>query len=262
MSSKIEVQNLVKIYGKNDEKVHALGPIDLTIEPGEFVCILGESGCGKTTLWKILAGLETSTSGEVLINGEKIQGPDFKRGVVFQNHALLPWLSVEQNISLGYKIRNEETPKDKVQAVIDLVGIKGFEKTKPKNLSGGMAQRVAIARALVSNPDILLMDEPFGALDAMTRLRMQGELIKIWFTNKEDIVIFITHDIDEAVALATKIVVMTPRPGKIGRVFDIPLEYPRQRNSSEFIRLKSVISEELLSLIEESDNELINQNNL
>jgi len=247
----VEIKNLVKTYKISDEEeIRALGPINLRITKGEFVCILGESGCGKSTLWKILAGLETPTSGIVKIDDELVFEPNHKRGVVYQNHGLLPWLTVEENISLGFKIRKEIVPKQKVKDVIDLVGISGFEKTKPKNLSGGMAQRVAIARALVGNPDILLMDEPFGALDAMTRLRMQSELMKIWEKDKDDTIIFITHDIDEAVALATKIIVMTPRPGRIGDIINVPLPYPRNRISKEFIELRGQISEKLLSIIE------------
>lgn len=247
----VEIKEVVKTYRiSNEEEICALGPISLKITEGEFVCILGESGCGKSTLWRILAGLEIPTSGIVKIDDIIVDGPNHKRGVVYQNHGLLPWLTVEENISLGFRIRKEAVPRQKVKEVIDLVGISGFEKTKPKNLSGGMAQRVAIARALVGNPDILLMDEPFGALDAMTRLRMQSELIKIWEKDKEDTIIFITHDIDEAVALATKIIVMTPRPGKIGDVISVPLSYPRNRTSKEFIELRGRISKKLLSIIE------------
>lgn len=242
----ILIQNVTKSYGEGSEVVEALGPINLKIDAGEFICILGQSGCGKSTLWKILAGLENATSGEVIIDGDSIDGPSHKRGVVFQNHALLPWLSVDQNISLGYKIRNEKVPKDKIKQVLKVVNIEGFEKVRPKQLSGGMAQRVAIARALINEPDVLLMDEPFGALDAFTRLKMQEELIRIW--DHKDTIVFITHDIEEALALATKIVVMTPRPGRIGKVIDVPLEHPRERSSDEFIKIRSQISSDLLEI--------------
>ncbi len=257
--SKIILENIEKAFITENSKVIALSPINLKIDDGEFLCILGESGCGKTTLLRILAGLEIPTSGKAIIDGKQITSPDFKRGVVFQKPNLLPWLSVEKNISLGFKIRNEKFNKEKIDNIIKLVGLEGFEKAKPSNLSGGMAQRVAIARALVSDPDILLMDEPFGALDALTRLKLQSELTKIWL-NRGITIIFITHDIDEAVTLATRILVMTPRPGRIGRVAQVPLEYPRSRISEEFIRLKSIISEELVLLLNEAD--YIKNNNL
>lgn len=250
--SKIVLENIEKVFITENSKIQALSPINLKIDKGEFLCVLGESGCGKSTLLRILAGLETPTVGRTLIDGEPVISPDYKRGIVFQKPNLLPWLSVEQNISLGFKIRNEKFNKEKINDIISLVGLEGFEKAKPSNLSGGMAQRVAIARALVSDPDILLMDEPFGALDALTRLKLQTELTKIWL-NKGITIFFVTHDIDEAVTLATRILVMTPRPGRIGRVAQVPLEYPRSRISEEFIRLKSVISEELILLLNEAD---------
>jgi ABC-type nitrate/sulfonate/bicarbonate transport system ATPase subunit len=241
----IRAQNLVKVYCTGEGQTPALGPVNLEILAGELVCILGESGCGKSTLWRILAGLDEPTAGNVFVDNKPVVGPDYKRGVVFQNPALLPWLSVEENIALGFKIRNENVPKKLVQETINLVGIDGFEKTKPHNLSGGMAQRAAIARALVSNPDILLMDEPFSALDALTRLHMQQALLDIWQKHAITIV-FITHDIDEAISLATRIVVLTPRPGKIAQVFDVPLTKPRLHSSSDFMQLKSKIADQLI----------------
>lgn len=247
---RISTQSLTKSYGTTAGQIDALGPINLEILPGEFVCILGESGCGKSTLWRILAGLELPTGGQVTIDGIPVTGPDHKRGVVFQNHGLLPWLSVKQNLALGFKIRGEQVPHKLIEEAIELVGIKGFENIKPGNLSGGMAQRVAIARALVNKPDILLMDEPFGALDAITRIRLQNELIRLW-EGTDITVIFITHDIDEALALATRIVVMTPRPGKIARTIQVSLEQPRSRKSPDFFRLKGMISDELVNIVEQ-----------
>lgn len=250
---RIKAQNIHKVFLKGQEQVSALGPLDLEVLPGEFLCILGESGCGKSTLLRMLAGLEEPTVGELYMDAQPIVGPDHRRGVVFQSPALLPWLNVQDNIALGFKIRGEKVPHQLISEIIELVGIAGFEKTKPSGLSGGMAQRAAIARALAGNPDILLMDEPFGALDALTRLRMQEALLDIWLKHRITVV-FVTHDIDEAIALASRIVVLTPRPGKIGRTFHIRLTYPRSRSSLEFLKLKGVISDELIQLFNDSKN--------
>ncbi len=241
----IKADAIEKFFSHGKEYVHALGPVSFEILPGEFVCILGESGCGKSTLWRILAGLEVPTVGAVYMDKETISGPDHRRGIVFQNPALLPWLSVKDNIALGFKIRREKPPSDLIDKVIKLVGLEGFAKTKPGKLSGGMAQRAAIARALVSNPDVLLMDEPFASLDALTRLRMQEALLDIWEQHKITVV-FITHDIDEAIALASRILVITPRPGKISKTFAVALSRPRLRSSLEFLELKGAISDELI----------------
>ena len=246
ITKKIEIQNLSKSFHQNGngDNLLVLDKINFSIMENDFVCILGESGCGKSTLFKILSGLELPSEGFILINGEEISEPSSQVGLVFQNHRLMPWLSVQKNIELGYKIRKEKIPKEKIRKVIELVGIEGFEKNKPNSLSGGMAQRVSLARAIVSEPSILLMDEPFGALDALTRLRLQKELTKIWLKNKITVV-FITHDIDEAIMLATKILVLTPRPAKIRRLFQIPLSYPRDPRESDFLRLKGELSAEL-----------------
>jgi len=251
----IKAQDVCKIFQKGQEQLAVLGPLSFEISPGEFLCVLGESGCGKSTLWRILAGLEKPSSGQVYMDEEEIVGTDHRRGVVFQNPALLPWLTVEENVALGFKIRAEKIPKDLIQETINLVGLEGFEKTKPGNLSGGMAQRTAIARALVSNPEVLLMDEPFAALDALTRLRMQEALLDIWNKHRTTVV-FITHDIDEAIALASRIIVMTPRPGQVGCIFQIPLAYPRLRSSTEFLHLKGIISDQLIQSFNDSKNSM------
>jgi ABC-type nitrate/sulfonate/bicarbonate transport system ATPase subunit len=240
---------LETVFTSRGGNLRALGPIDLEIEAGEFLCVIGESGCGKSTLLRTIAGLERPTSGTVLFNGEPIVEPSHRRGVIFQSPSLLPWLSVRKNVELGFRIRKEKIPQSLVQSTLHFVGLEGFEGAFPRNLSGGMAQRAAIARALVSTPELLLMDEPFSALDAFTRLRMQREVQRIWIEKKFTI-IFITHDIDEAISLGTRLVVLTPRPGRIGRIFQIPLPMPRSVRSVEFLRLKSVITDELLTILE------------
>jgi NitT/TauT family transport system ATP-binding protein/sulfonate transport system ATP-binding protein len=226
----------------------ALNNVDLDIYPQELICIIGESGCGKSTLLHIIAGFEFPTGGELLVDGQRVPGPDHRRGVVFQESSLLPWLTVEKNISLGLDIRGLRTLREeKVAQFIDMMGLEGFEHHHPTQLSGGMAQRVAIARALVNDPDMLLLDEPFGALDAFTRMRLQVVLVRTWQRQKCTTV-FVTHDIDEAVYLGTRVVVLTPRPGRVARIFNIPLRRPRDRTSAEFIRLRGMIAKEFLTL--------------
>ncbi len=231
---------------KNYNELEALGPIDLTIEKNDFICIVGESGCGKSTLWRILAGLENPSTGTLSFNGiDRLNDV----GVVFQSHALLPWLTARKNVELVYKIKGIKPDEKKIDEVLEMVGISAFQKKKPKHLSGGMNQRVAIARALVNQPKVLLMDEPFGALDALTRLNLQEDLIELWTGNNNDIVFFITHDIEEAVALATRVLILSPRPGKIIKEFKIDLPYPRDRTSKDFIKKRAEISTELLNSI-------------
>ena len=245
MSMQIDISSVSVQYETSAGPLLALKNIHLGIARGEFVCLLGESGCGKSTLLRLVAGLQQPSSGIVKVGDQVVSGPDPKLGVVFQSPALLPWLTVKENVALGFRIRSETVPHDLIQRTLDMVALTGFERARPKNLSGGMAQRAAIARALVSNPDVLLMDEPFGALDALTRLRMQTELRRIWSEQKVTI-IFVTHDIDEAIVLGSRIVVMTPRPGRIARIINIPLKYPRSKRSADFLRLKVLISDELM----------------
>jgi NitT/TauT family transport system ATP-binding protein len=213
---------------------------------GEFVCVLGPSGCGKTTLLRIIAGLEEPTSGKILLKNKEITGPGSDRGMVFQEFGLFPWRSVRKNIEFGLEIR--KIPKEERRTIsdryIDLVGLKGFETSHPNELSGGMKQRVGIARALANDPAILLMDEPFGALDAQTRNLMQKELLRIWSEMKKTVV-FITHSVDEAVFVADRVVVMSARPGKIKSIFDVEWERPRDRSGVEFASLRKKILAEL-----------------
>jgi len=241
----IEIKNLNKQYDVKGKPLKVLDNVSLSIKPGEFVSIVGSSGCGKSTLLRLLIGLESGYEGEILLDGKRIQGTSLDRGIVFQEHRLFPWLTVEQNVGLGLlNAPGTQAAKDKsVQEHIALVGLKGFEKAYPYQLSGGMSQRVAIARALVNRPEVLLLDEPFGALDALTRSHLQQELQRIW--QAEGITaILVTHDVEEAVFLGDRIVVMQPRPGRIKRIVDVPLARTRDRGSYEFAAIKDdVLSE-------------------
>lgn len=249
MGNIIEIKNLNKVFTSKDKTVQALSDIDLSINDGEFISIIGSSGCGKSTLLRIIAGLEGSYEGEVSFNGEKIYKPSRERGVIFQDHRLLPWLTVYENIE--FTLAPDVKDKEKIiKENIELVGLKGFEKSYPRELSGGMAQRAAIARALANKPKILLLDEPFGALDAITKINMQEELIKIWKKEKITMII-VTHDIDEAVYLGDRVVVMTPRPGKIKLVVNTDLGGSRSRIDPDFENIKSRVYKEFFKDEEE-----------
>ncbi len=235
----IEFRNLTKRYTTVEgEETTALRQIDLTVKDGEFVCVLGPSGCGKSTLLEIAAGLLPTTEGEVLLDGVPIKGPSRNIGVVFQDSSLFPWRSVQKNIAFGLEISKADKSESakKVNDVIELVGLKGFEQKYPHQLSGGMRQRAGMARTLVNNPDCILMDEPFSAVDHLTRLTLQEEIVRIWEKEKKTI-LFITHDVSEAVYLATRIVLLTPRPGRIQQIFDVAIERPRSRSDMQYIDL-------------------------
>lgn len=221
------------------DQVTALEDISVVIRDQEFVCILGPSGCGKTTLLRIVAGLESATSGTVRVDGEVIAKPDQKMVMIFQEYSLYPWRNVLDNVAFGLEMRQMDRPErqDLARTFLELVGLSGFEKSYPYELSGGMRQRVAVARALAVNPGVLLMDEPFGALDAQTRNMMQRELLGIWQKTKKTI-IFVTHSVDEAVYLADRIIVLTSRPGRIREIVEISLERPRDRTSVESARIR------------------------
>jgi NitT/TauT family transport system ATP-binding protein len=215
----------------------ALKNATLSIDDGEFVAFLGPSGCGKSTLLRILAGFESPSEGYARCKGVCIDGPHPQRAMVFQSErAVFPWLTVEGNISLGPKLQgvSEKLRKERVAKTIELIQLSGFESAYPKTLSGGMLQRVAVGRAIVNHPEVLLMDEPFGALDALTRNSLQDHLIRIW-QSIEQTIVFVTHDIEEAAYLATKVVVFTCRPGQVREIVNINLEHPRERTSPEFI---------------------------
>ena len=232
----IEIEHVTRTFNG----ALALDDVSLTVEDGSFLTILGASGCGKSTLLNLVAGLDHPSSGRILLDGQSVTGPGPDRVVVFQKAGLYPWLSLRDNIAFGLKMRGGKTPWSEVDRVIDLIGLKGFESHRPYELSGGMQQRVAIARALVMHPRVLLMDEPFGALDAQTRETMQDFLIELW-ERIGATVIFVTHDIDEAIMLGSRLVVMSARPGRISLDETVPLARPRNwdmTTSPEFLALK------------------------
>ncbi|NLK52507.1 MAG: ABC transporter ATP-binding protein [Syntrophomonadaceae bacterium] len=243
MGEIIEVQHLSKIYTmEQGKKVHALEDINLNIYPNDFICIVGPSGCGKSTLLKILAGLEAPSSGSACFQRVPITKPTREIGMVFQEYSLLPWRTVVDNISLGLEFNKQPRPERLAVAAqfLQLVGLKEFAGAYPYELSGGMQQRVAIARALANNPQVLLMDEPFGALDAHTRILLQKELLRIWEINRKTIV-FVTHSVDEAIYLADSIVVMSPHLGRIKEVIKVDIPRPRDRANPEYGQMASEI---------------------
>lgn len=236
----LEINNVNKSFWIESGEVRVLQNINLTVQPGEFVSLVGMSGCGKTTLLRLIVGLDEQYDGDILLGGKKIKGACRKRGIIFQEPRLFPWLSVERNVSLALDDTQRKHINGTVQKHLELVGLRGFEKVSPRQLSGGMAQRAAFARALVANPDILLLDEPLGALDALTRIYMQRELERIWQEEKTTMVM-VTHDIDEAIQLSDRVVVMSSRPGEIKNIIQITLPRPRNNKSPEFIAIKNQI---------------------
>lgn len=249
----ILLNNLGLTYTSESSQVHALEDINLEIKEGEFVCLLGPSGCGKSTLLKIIAGFITPTTGDAYINDDKIKGADWHRGVVFQQPALYPWLTVEENVKFGLKMRGipKKEQKQIAEYYLEKVGLLEFRKQKPYELSGGMKQRVSIARVLVNNPDVLLMDEPFGALDALTRDQMQNLVRNIWWETHKSI-LFITHDVDEALSLGTRVVIMSPRPGRIIKEFKTSFTNSITADNADEVRFSTEfkkIREEVLDMI-------------
>ncbi len=244
----IELKTLTKFYPptkRGSPPVLAVDHMNMAMDDGEFLCIVGPSGCGKTTILNMLAGFERPSQGQIVLCGNLVDKPGPERVVVFQQPSLFPWMSVFDNIALGLTLQEGKRPQhaQKINAIIDTVGLKGFEKHFPYQLSGGMQQRAAIARALITEPEILLMDEPFGALDAQTRTEMQRFLLSLW-ERLRPTVLFITHDVEEAIILADRVVVMTPRPGKIASDISIDLGRPRQWDvslSPEFLRYKKTV---------------------
>ncbi len=242
----IEVRDLWMTFpGKRKgEQVHVLESVNLSVKRGEFVCIVGPSGCGKSTLLNIIGGFLQQTSGSVLVEGKPVTGPDPKRIFVFQENGVFPWLTVEGNVGFGLSDKSEEERREIVRHYIDMVSLTGFEKSYPRELSGGMRQRVEIARALASSPDIIYMDEPFGALDFITRLKMRADLVRIWQEEKKTI-LFVTHDIEEAVQLADTVLVMSRRPATVQLSEKIDLARPRDLDSHGYLAARDRIFREM-----------------
>ena len=247
--NKLKIENVYKEYDTSKGKMVALNGANLDIAENEFICVVGPSGCGKSTLLNIIAGLLEPTSGTVYLDGKPIEGPGMERGVVFQQYALFPWRTVLKNVMFGPEMK--KMPKNQAEEIarkyIKAVGLEGFENSYPKELSGGMKQRVAIARAYAANPEVLLMDEPFGALDAQTRVQLQTELLNTWEKEKKTC-FFITHDVDEAIILAQRVVIMSARPGRIKKIVNIDIPYPRTQETKSdprFLELKAEIWNEV-----------------
>jgi len=245
-ASSLQVRGVSKTYVSPDGSfVAALHDLSLSVAPGELVALVGPSGCGKSTLLRLIAGLDAPTSGEILVAGQPITGPSADRGLVFQDPNLFPWLSVRRNIESGLVARRVlHEQRHEVDEFMRLVGLEAFAHAYPHHLSGGMAQRVALARALVNHPKVLLLDEPLGALDAFTRMRMQDEVLRLWQA-RGTTMLLVTHDIDEAIYMSDRIVMMTPRPGRIDRVLEVPLSRPRRRDDPRFLDLRTRILEML-----------------
>jgi len=242
----LSLHNVGKTYRIDGQSLPVLQRIGLEIGRGEFLGIVGASGCGKSTLLRLIAGLDDRFDGDILIDGEPVAGPGVERSLVFQDHRLFPWLSVWDNIGLGLdslELSRRER-EARIREQLELVGLTGFAQAWPHQLSGGMAQRAAIARALVSRPDILLMDEPFGALDSITRAHLQEELLRIWRERRITVMI-VTHDVDEAVFLGDRVVVMEPRPGRVQSVIEVDLPRPRERTGGGFNQIKQRVLAQL-----------------
>lgn len=246
----VEIKNLSKSFiDLLGNSIPTVDNVTLDIAPGDFFCLMGPSGCGKTTLLRTIAGLCCADEGELLLDGVPITGTSYERGLVFQNPELFKWMNVEQNVAFGLKARRVyRQEKGNVQKYMDLVGLTGFEKSLPHQLSGGMQQRVAFARALINHPKVFLLDEPFGALDAFTRVALQERLVELW-KSIGTTAVMVTHDVEEAVVLATRIVVMSNRPTRVKKVICNNIDYPRDRNDTQVIKLKK----EILSALHEDE---------
>lgn len=245
-TGELRIEGLNKAYRIDGKALPVLQDIDLHVRAGEFVSIVGASGCGKSTLLRLIVGLESDYQGDILLDGQRLVDTGLERGIVFQDHRLFPWMTVAQNITLALKNLglSDAQKKQRVAEHIELVNLQGFEHAYPHQLSGGMAQRAAIARALVTQPKILLLDEPLGALDALTRVHLQRELQRIWVQQRSTM-IMVTHDVEEALYLGDRVIVMDARPGRIGHIVDVNLPHPRDRGCAELQRLKEELLTEL-----------------
>lgn len=240
----IEIKNAGKTFVQGGKEFTALEEVNLTINKGEFICLLGPSGCGKSTLLNAMAGFAPVNYGSIQIAGEEVSGPSVKHVTIFQNYGLLPWRTVQKNVEFGLEAKrlSKAERKETAEKYIELVGLSEFSRSYPRQLSGGMQQRVAIARALAVDPEIVFMDEPFGALDAITRMKLQDDILELC-RREEKTIIFVTHDIEEAVYLADRVVVMTPNPGKVKSVAEVPLHHYRDRTSGDFLYVRDKIFE-------------------
>lgn len=239
----LKLDNVSKSFAKieNDEVTHALNEVDLTLHSGEFVSLVGPSGCGKSTILRLIAGLIVPTTGTVSVDGKPVTKPSPERGMVFQKPTLFPWLTVEKNIAFSLRMQGKlKGNEDRVHRMLDVIGLDAFKDDYPDQLSGGMAQRVALVRSLINEPDILLLDEPLGALDAFTRMNMQDEILKIWYEKKQ-LAIMVTHDVDEAIYMGTRVLVMNANPGRIVEDIHIDQTYPRDRSSASFVEYRNRI---------------------
>lgn len=239
----LKLEKVSKSFAKveNDEVTHALNEIDLTLKGGEFISLVGPSGCGKSTILRLVAGLIHPTTGKLTVDGKEIQEPSPERGMVFQKPTLFPWLTVEKNIAFSLKMQGKlRGNEEKVEQMLKVIGLESFREDYPGQLSGGMAQRVALVRSLISEPDILLLDEPLGALDAFTRMNMQDEILKIWHENQQ-LALMVTHDVDEAIYMGTRVIVMDANPGRIVADIKIDESYPRDRSSKAFVEYRNEI---------------------
>ena len=241
---KVRIQGLSKTFHTDGHEIRVLDGIDLDVRDGELVCILGPSGCGKSTLLNIIGGFLPASSGAVAIDGSPVREPDPRRIFVFQERGVFPWLTVEGNIGFGISGLSPSEKAARIAHYVGLVGLEGFENAYPQDISGGMKQRVEVARAIAVNPDVLYLDEPFGALDSITRLVMRGELLRIWEAEKKTI-LFVTHDIEESCQLADRVVVLSARPGSIRRIVDIDLPHPRDLSSPRYLELRDSILAEI-----------------
>ena len=243
----LKLENVSKSFAKieTDEVTHALTSVTTSMESGEFISMVGPSGCGKSTMLRLVAGLIKPTTGQLTINGKEIGEPGPDRGMMFQKATLFPWLTVYDNIAFSLKMQGKlKGNEDKVEKMIEIIGLQGFRNDYPGQLSGGMAQRVALVRSLINEPEILLLDEPLGALDAFTRMNMQDEILKIW-QEKQQLALMVTHDVDEAIYMGTRVLVMDAHPGRVIADITIDLPFPRDRSSREFVAYRNDILNKL-----------------